>query len=90
MRVRDLPGWPPQWAGVYTGTDKFARGEDGTLKNLRWSDQTGLLIFVIEYEGREHSGNLKLDKALAAKVIMVLTPEIGRPIKEIVNIEIAP
>ncbi len=47
-------------------------------------------MFVIEYEGREHSGNLKLDKALAAKVIMVLTPEIGRPIKEIVNIEIAP
>ncbi len=90
MRVRDLPGWPPQWSSVYSGTDKFATGEDGVLKKLRSSEQTGLLIFVIEYEGREHSGNLKLDKALAAKVIMVLTPEIGRPIKEIANMEIAP
>ncbi len=51
MRVRELPGWPPSCASAYSGLDKFATGEDGTLKNLRWSDQTGLLAFIIEYEG---------------------------------------
>ena len=61
MQVRDLPGWPPQWSSAYSGTDKFATGEDGTLKNVRWSNQTGLLNFAIEYEGRKHSGSLKLD-----------------------------
>ncbi len=90
MRVRELPGWPPAWASSYSGMDKFATGEDGTLKNLRWSDQTGLLTFFIEYDGREHSGPLKIDKTLAAKVITVLTPKMGGPIKDIANIEIAP
>lgn len=90
MQVRDLLGWPPQWSSAYSGTDKFATGEDGTLKNVRWSDQTGLLNFAIEYEGRRHSGSIKLDKALAVKVIAVLAPEIGRPIKDIANTEITP
>ena len=90
MGVRDLPGWPPQWAGVYSGADKFATGEDGTLNSMRWSDQTGQLTFFIEYEGREHAGQLKLDKVLALKIITVLTPEIGRPIKDIADMEIAP
>ena len=90
MHIRDLPGWPPRWYSVYSGTNKFAIGEVGTLKNLRSSELSGLLTFVIEYEGREHSGLLILDRTLRAKVITVLTPQIGSPMKDIANMEIGP
>ena len=90
IKVRELPGWPPQWAAVYSGADKFAVGEVGVLKRLRGINQNQDLELTIEYEGGEHSGILQGDSSLLIKVAILLTPHIGRPLQQIGALEITP
>ena len=88
MLIRDLQGWHPSWAASYSGIGKFAIGEVGVLKRVRWSSQSQYLVLSIEYEGNEHSGVLQGNRDQLQRVLTVLTQNVGRPIKEVAALEV--
>jgi hypothetical protein len=51
MKVRDLPGWPPQWVG---GPGSSPTGPNGTLRFVEWRiDLRGARDLRITIEYRE-------------------------------------
>ncbi len=57
--------WPPSWASSYGAGDKFAIGEEGTLRSVRRVGNH--LTLTIDYDGREHLGALEWDEDAGSK-----------------------
>jgi hypothetical protein len=92
MRLRQVPHWPPPWGSAYKGLDKFATGDEGTLRSVEWNwertPENKYLTVTIEYEGRPHSGVLPGDQKLLERVHRFLAQHIGRPVAELGDLEL--
>jgi hypothetical protein len=96
MRIRDLKRtsgravesvWPPSWGGSYGRGDTFPTGDEGTLKGV---ERTGSgLSLTLDYNGRTHSGSLHWDAPPTLDAVeATLKGQIGKPIKEIGDVEV--
>ena len=86
MKFKELPAWPPDWSG----SDRSATGEVGVLKSYRaLYRQSNYVAMVIDYDGAEYTGMLKIEPALRHKAVAALDAHKGRTIKEIGEVEIA-
>lgn len=88
MTLRDLPGWPPVWANTYTGSERFPRGEMGTLVEVEAGATDSVLIVTTEYEGRHVAGVLPVRTALRDRVVAVLRAHRGRALAEVADAQI--
>jgi hypothetical protein len=87
LKINELPAWPPQWAVIY-GMHRFATGEVGVLKSVRAIEShNDYVVMVIDHDGAEHSGMLRVDPPLREKVVQTLEAHKGAPIKEIAQLE---
>ena len=92
MRIRDLQWkglsmWPPEW-----GFSDEGAGEDGFLKNVQFrNDQTPACISIIaSHLGDDRNGIIILeDTAHLETLCQKLKENIGRPLKEIGDLNIA-
>lgn len=84
MKVRDLPGWPPQWIG---GPGSSPSGPNGTLRFVEWRvDLRGAkdLRITIEYRGGLWSGlypaahRAELETAGGLRILEKLAAMLGR------------
>jgi hypothetical protein len=84
MKVRDLPGWPPQWIG---GPGLAPTGANGTLRFVEWRvDLRGAkdLRITMEYRGGLWHGlypgahRVELEKAGGPHVLEKLVTMLGR------------
>lgn len=98
MRVRELKRkvgnakvsvWAQGFTSSYSGADKFAVGEVGTLKSVKRRGDT--LTYTIDYDGREHLATLQWDAPPTVEAVQrVLEANIGKPLTEIGGLEVGP
>jgi hypothetical protein len=90
MKIRGLG--LPGWHDSYTGADRMYPTDDAILMKaeLRTVRDIELLQLTVEDGGKQFVGNLKNDPELLKKTLIVLTANIGRPLKEIFDLEITP
>jgi hypothetical protein len=94
MKLREHPGissWPTNWLAMSGSKEKKFPGEAGNLTNVRLSHIEPILkiYLTVEYEGESYMGTLLCKDAAACRVIHdVLRKQIGKPFKEIANLEI--
>jgi hypothetical protein len=89
MKLRDHPGWPPQWTPFF-GSRLPVRGEVGILTEIRLSAITGTrCIIVMEHLGTSCFGELSFDDdALCRRVLDFLKSHCGRSIVQIADLDI--
>jgi hypothetical protein len=80
MLVRDLPGWPPHWSGLYRERFDFPQGEVGTLWAAAADPDERTLILAIELDGDHATGLLPLPPRLLPPVERLLRSALGRPL----------
>jgi hypothetical protein len=94
MKLREHPGissWPTNWLAMSGSKEKKLPGEAGNLTNLRLSqiEPISKIYLTVEYEGESYMGTLLCkDAAVARNVHDFLQKQIGRPFKEIADMEI--
>ena len=93
MSCKGRPSWPPQWAWV-AGADKteIAAGEVGTIERVQPSHVLGNTLFltISTPRGTRFTGQLKFDEErFAGRILSLLHSQIGQPIKDIAEIDIA-
>jgi len=96
MRIRDLKRkrgraaesvWPQSWGGSYGRGDTFPMGDDGTLKGVERKGSE--LSLTLDYNGRTHSGSLQWAAPPTLDAVeATLRGQIGKPIKEIGDVEV--
>ncbi|MGH7266794.1 MAG: hypothetical protein ACREMB_18390 [Candidatus Rokuibacteriota bacterium] len=77
MLVRDLPGWPPQWSGLYRGRFDFPQGEVGTLWAAAVDPETQTLNLAIDLDGDYATGLVPLPPRLLRPVEQLLRESLG-------------
>lgn len=79
--MRDLPGWPPRWNGLYRGQlTGFPQGEVGTLWAAAVDPDEQTLILAIELDGDYGTGFLPLPRRLLQPVEDLLRASLGMPV----------
>src|SRR5688500_2945255 len=80
MLIHDLPGWPPQWSGLYRERFDFPQGEVGTLWAAAVDPDAQTLIMAIELDGDYATGLLPLLPRLRRPVEELLRTSLGVPL----------
>ena len=94
MKLREHPGlsnWPPDWLST-SGSKTQLRGEAGTLTNVGLSriEPITTIYLTVEYEGDSFMGTLFCKDAVVCRVVHdVLQKQIGRPFKQVSDLEIS-
>jgi hypothetical protein len=89
MKFNELPDWPPPWAAMYS-TTKVAEGEVGSLKSFRaLFSRNDYIEIIINYEGGEYSGMLRIDPLLRDKALAILAQHKDHQIKDIGQLDLA-
>ena len=94
MKVRDIAlrkiqTWPPVWTGL--GRDrKVLRGEVGVLADAYSNNEAETAIFlVIRFRAQKFLGALLFnDCSCYKRMLSLLQANVGRPIREIADMEI--
>ena len=89
IALRAIRNWPPVWTGL--GRDrKILRGEVGVLDEAYSNNEAETAIFiVIRYRAQKFIGALLLnDCSCAKRILSLLQSNVGRPIREIAELEI--
>ena len=100
MKLRDHPmmirtngyrSWPPPWKAANQDRDEKPIGEVGTLQDVVRSHIIDNKIFLfIESDGFRYMGFITLDDpGFYNKIYRLLKHYVGRPIKEIGDIELS-
>ena len=93
MKLREHPGlsnWPPDWLST-SGSKTQLRGEVGMLINVTQPgiDPISMIYLTVECEGKSYMGTLLCKDAATCRAIHdLLLEHIGRPFKEIADMEI--
>ena len=89
MKLREYPGWPPQWT-PFLGPRVPASGEVGILDDIRISSITGTrCIIVMENLSTTYIGELSFDDdALCSHVVNFLRSHCGESIAQIAALDI--
>lgn len=90
MKIRELGSI--SWHGSYGDADRMYPSDDAILMKaeLQTVKDIELLQLTVEDWRIQFVGHLKNDPELLKKVLIVLTANIGRPLKEIFDLEITP
>jgi hypothetical protein len=103
MRLRDHPSmrwikrhnWPPLWSGLPAPEGRFPLGEEGVLREVRYSERLGLtpdhLALAIDHNGAIFYGALGFDDpdpVFPKKVLKFLERHIGEPVCEVGDAEV--
>jgi hypothetical protein len=91
MSYRGLPNWPPVWTRAKTGLVKTTKGEVGVLKYVYSNDRLSNKCFlVVDYEKELYVGTLIFgDMALCRQMSSILKSHLGKPIKEIGDLDLS-
>jgi hypothetical protein len=91
MSHRSRPNWPPVWTQVTKEETKTLRGEVGVLKYVHPNTKLSNKCFlVVEYTNEKYVGCLIFDdKPFCAQVTALLQRNIGRPIKDIGDLDLS-
>jgi hypothetical protein len=91
MAYGGLASWPPAWTQNTRGGVKTLRGEVGVLTYVYMRRQPATKCFlVIDYQNETFVGTLLFDdQAFAVKVCDLLRGLVGRPIKDIGDLEVS-
>jgi hypothetical protein len=89
MWRRGKNSWPPFWSNAMAEGSKRANGEVGILRHVHGSPVSTRCLLVIEYDGERFIGILVLpDSKLCRSIVIFLRNHVGRPIREIGELEI--
>lgn len=82
--------WPPTWTGTKEKGHQILTGEIGTLRYVYASEVFWTKCYlIVEHEGTSYSGPLVFTSHdLAKKITGILRAHIGKPIKEIGELEV--
>lgn len=81
--------WPPRWTQRQGSLLKPVQGEVGVLKYVYSNHGSDSCYLVIEYEKESYIACLMFDNAVfAGKVVALLRSNVGRPVKEIGDLEL--
>jgi hypothetical protein len=92
MSYRGIPNWPPIWTQVTDGsTVKTVKGEIGTLASVHYNPKSWSRCYLfINYKGESYVGTLMVENhPFSGQVMALLKLHLGRPIKEIGDIDLA-
>jgi hypothetical protein len=100
MKLRDHPmmirtngyqSWPPSWTTTHQDRDGKPVGEVGTLEDVVRSHITDNKIFLfMESDGFRYMGFITFDDPPCChEIYRLLKHYVGRPIKEIGNLEVS-
>ncbi len=91
MKIRDLRhlegrAWPPDWTAARG--EKLLASEAGVLADVRLL-QGGSILLRMMHQGRDYYGMLVWDHPPETAVVAeTLTAAIGRPVKELSDVEV--
>jgi hypothetical protein len=91
MSFRGLCNWPPVWVPSNGKDPMSLRGEVGILSYVHASNGISRKCYlVMEHEGSRYVGCLIFDDpSFCYQVSMLLRTHVGRPIKEIGNLDVS-
>ena len=87
MRLREHPKiqWPPSWSEQ--GESSFRAAEDGILRDVDFIEPSNLLLSN-ELDGKVYFAELNcFNTTFASRLHEKLKPVLGRPIREVGNID---
>jgi hypothetical protein len=84
--------WPPDWRGPYGPDNPLPSGEVGVLVGVEpppGNLRTPHCILVIECNGQEYIGSLRIDdENFLEDVLRLLRSSLGRPLSEIGSLDL--
>lgn len=69
IRIRELPNWPPDPGGAVLGSWRSPTSEQATLTRVMPKRVDGLVTFVGQFEGHDHSYDFKASSEELAETI---------------------
>ena len=83
--------WPPLWSSVGGDKKDWPKGEVGTLQQAWLHDELDTCLFLfIEYNGHHYTGSMYFDDiGFCYEIDRVLKSNLGRPLKEIGDLELS-
>jgi len=89
MTYKGRPNWPPHWTQRQGSVPKPVQGEVGVLKYVYSNPGSDSCYLVIEHEKENYIACLMFDDvAFAGKIVAFLKGKVGRPVKEIGDLEL--
>jgi hypothetical protein len=96
MQLRDHPlmirsgiaNWPPLWRAIDPNRDEKPLGEIGILEDVGMSEffDNEMFVFIV-YRGWRYTGMMAFDSSeFCRQIYSLLKSNIGRPIKDIVDL----
>jgi hypothetical protein len=88
VKVRDLPGWPPNWQRVSTIAGGVPDADAGILTRVRWDPRRRSLALTMEYEGERHVAVLEGETGALTRLYLLLGWHIGRALGKVGGLEV--
>jgi len=91
MSYRGVRNWPPVWTLRRNGSVKTLMGEAGVLKYVHSNTEMSNKCFlVIDFQSKTYVGSILCrDHSFCTQISDLLRDHIGRPIKEIGDLDLS-
>jgi hypothetical protein len=91
MSYRGVRNWPPVWTLTSKESAGTLRGEVGVLKYVHYNTiMSNKCFLVIDFQAESYIGSLIFkDHALCKQISRLLVDHIGRPIKDIGDLDVS-
>jgi hypothetical protein len=91
MSYKGVRNWPPVWTHARRGSSRTVRGENGVFRYVHSNTlMSNKLFLVIDYQAESYVGCLFFDDpAFCKQLLHLLHSHIGRPIKEIADLDLS-
>lgn len=89
MFRRGVHNWPPVWTNGASKDGKKVTGEVGVLRYIHANDVSNRCFLIAENERQLYTGTLIFDDVnFCRQVVAMLRKNVGRPIKEIGDLDV--
>jgi hypothetical protein len=91
MSYRGVRNWPPVWTLTRNESARILRGEVGVLKYVHYNTiMSNKCFLVIDFQAESYIGSLIFkDHSLCKQISHLLVDHIGRPIKDIGDLDVS-
>jgi hypothetical protein len=91
MSYRGVRNWPPVWTLTRNESASTLRGEVGVLKYVHYNTiMSNKCFLVIDFQAESYIGSLIFkDHSLCKQISILLVDHIGRPIKDIGDLDVS-
>jgi hypothetical protein len=91
MSYRGVRNWPPVWTLTRNESARTLRGEVGVLKYVHYNTiMSNKCFLVIDFQAESYIGSLIFkDHSLCKQISHLLVDYIGRPIKDIGDLDVS-